>query len=363
MSRFLDFAAAALMAGVLLAAPQARADGDPAKGEKVFKVCVACHAIGDGAKTKTGPHLNDVVGRTAGSIEGFKYSPAMSQAGSQGVVWSEERLAAFLASPRKVIKGTKMTFAGLKKESDLTDVIAYLKSAGPGKEAASQAAPPSSVQPRQVAAAPQAAGSPPQTVLSRHGVFHLGRPASADEIAAWDIDIRPDGEGLPEGKGTVAEGEVLFAERCASCHGDFGEGRDRWPVLAGGFGTLTAERPEKTIGSYWPYLSTVYDYVRRAMPFGDAHSLGNDDVYALTAYLLYLNDVVTDTDFELSKANFASIRLPNQIHFIDDDRAAEPHAAKRDPCMTDCKADARIVSRARILDVTPDDEGDGGQIE
>jgi cytochrome c len=251
-----------------------------------------------------------------------------------------------------------MTFTGLKKESDLADVIAYLKEFDGGKAVSKQ----TSTQPQVVAVVQQPAISP-QAAVPKHGVFHLGRPALADEVAAWDIDIRPDGEGLPDGKGTAAEGEVIFTERCASCHGDFGEGRDRWPVLAGGFGTLTAERPEKTIGSYWPYLSTVYDYVRRAMPFGDAHSLSNDDVYAVTAYLLYLNDVVTDTDFELSKANFGSIQLPNQVHFIDDDRTAEPHAAKREPCMTDCKTDARILSRARILDVTPDDEGDGGQIE
>jgi cytochrome c len=131
------------------------------------------------------------------------------------------------------------------------------------------------------------------------GSFNLGREATPDEVAAWDIDVRPDGTGLPEGKGTVAEGEEVFAEQCASCHGDFGEGVDRWPVLAGGQGTLKSDRPVKTIGSYWPYLSTVWDYINRAMPFGHAQSLEPDQVYAITAYLLNMNDLV-DADFELS---------------------------------------------------------------
>ena len=198
--------------------------------------------------------------------------------------------------------------------------------------------------------------------------FGLGRPAEADEIAAWDIDIRPDGTGLPEGSGTVAEGEVLFTDNCAACHGDFGEGTGRWPVLAGGQGTLKADRPEKTIGSYWPYLSTVYDYVRRAMPYGNARSLSDDEVYALTAYLLYLNDIVTDDDFRLSKENFTEIHLPNEANFIADGRVEEAHNANQgDPCMTDCKAEpAKITMRARVLDVTPgagDDENSGGSVD
>ena len=153
--------------------------------------------------------------------------------------------------------------------------------------------------------------------------------ATDDEVAAWNTDVRPDGLGLPEGKGTVNEGMSIYDENCASCHGDFGEAIGRWPVLAGGQGTLQADRPVKTIGSYWPYLSTVYDYIHRAMPFGNAHSLSDDDVYALTAYLLYLNDIVDDEDFELSKANFADVRLPNEDNFVEDDRAQEPHYANK----------------------------------
>ncbi|MEP9396997.1 cytochrome c [Mesorhizobium sp. KR2-14] len=192
------------------------------------------------------------------------------------------------------------------------------------------------------------------------GKLGIGRVATPEEVAAWDIDVRPDGQGLPEGRGTVSEGMAIYDENCASCHGDFGEAIDRWPVLAGGQGTLEAERPEKTIGSYWPYLSTVYDYVRRAMPFGNARSLSDDDVYALTAYLLYLNDLVDDEEFELSKENFTSIKLPNEENFIDDDRLEEPHYAdKSEPCMTDCKpGQAEITMHAAVLDVTPEDAGD-----
>ncbi|MCG8272623.1 cytochrome c [Aquamicrobium sp. NLF2-7] len=192
------------------------------------------------------------------------------------------------------------------------------------------------------------------------GKFGIGREATPEEVAAWDIDVRPDGLGLPEGRGTAAEGMAIYDENCASCHGDFGEAVDRWPVLAGGQGTLENERPEKTIGSYWPHLSTVYDYVRRAMPFGNARSLSDDDVYALTAYLLYLNDIVDDEDFELSKENFTSIKLPNADNFIEDDRESEPHYAdKSDPCMSDCKpGKAEVKMHAAVLDVTPENADD-----
>lgn len=183
----------------------------------------------------------------------------------------------------------------------------------------------------------------------------LGRPALPEEIAAWDIDVRPDGMGLPEGRGDVFTGEEVFADKCAVCHGDFGEAVGRWPVLAGGFDTLTDQRPVKTIGSYWPYLSTVFDYVNRAMPFGDAQSLSPDEVYAITAYLLYLNDVVDD-EFELSHENFAGIELPNEANFFPDDRQeTEIPAFSKAPCMQDCKESAEIVKRAAVLDVTPEE--------
>lgn len=185
--------------------------------------------------------------------------------------------------------------------------------------------------------------------------LELGRQALPDEIAAWDIDVRPDGLGLPEGRGDVLTGEEVFADKCAVCHGDFGEAVGRWPVLAGGFDTLTDQRPVKTIGSYWPYLSTVFDYVNRAMPFGDAQSLSPDEVYAITAYLLYLNDVV-DEEFELSHENFAGLQLPNEAGFFPDDRQeTEIPAFSNAPCMEDCKESADILKRAAVLDVTPEE--------
>lgn len=182
----------------------------------------------------------------------------------------------------------------------------------------------------------------------------LGRAATPAEIAAWDIDVRPDGEGLPVGSGDAMTGEELFAEQCAVCHGDFGEGVDRWPVLAGGQGTLTHDRPVKTIGSYWPFASTVFDYINRAMPFGYAQSLNPDEVYAITAYLLYMNDVITEDDFVVSNENLAEIEMPNAGSFIDDQRPDIPTLADGEPCMSGCKDSVSITMRARILDVTPD---------
>ena len=190
------------------------------------------------------------------------------------------------------------------------------------------------------------------------GKLGLGRPATPAEVKAWDIDIRPDGMGLLEGSGDVATGEEVFVEKCAVCHGDFGEGVGRWPVLAGGQGTLASHDPVKTVGSYWPYLSTVWDYVNRAMPFGNAQSLTADEVYAITAYILYSNDIVDD-EFELSHENFTEVKMPNAEGFFMDDRAESPLFAKRDVCMRDCKDDVKIVMRARVLDVTPESEGKG----
>ncbi|MEX0968976.1 MAG: c-type cytochrome [Paracoccaceae bacterium] len=188
------------------------------------------------------------------------------------------------------------------------------------------------------------------------GPLGLGRPAEPEEIAAWDIDVRPDGQGLPAGAGDVYTGEEIFIERCAVCHGDFGEGAGRWPVLAGGLGSLTRDRPVKTIGSYWPYLSTVYDYIHRTMPFGDAQSLSADETYALVAYLMYLNNMVED-DFELSDSNFNRVEMPNADGFFFDDRPETEYPLFTEACMTDCKPGVEITGRASVLDVTPDSGG------
>ena len=186
--------------------------------------------------------------------------------------------------------------------------------------------------------------------------FGLGRPATVEEIQAWNIDVRPDGQGLPKGKGNPAKGEAIFAAKCAICHGDFGEGVDRWPVLAGGGDTLKSEDPVKTVGSYWPYLSTAYDYIYRAMPYGNAQTLKPDEVYSIIAYILLMNDVIEDELFELSNENFTAVRLPNEKNFIDDLRPDTPTLKQAEPCMKGCKTDVKVTRRAQVLDVTPKGE-------
>jgi len=193
----------------------------------------------------------------------------------------------------------------------------------------------------------------------------VGRTPTPEEIQSWDIDVRPDGQGAPAGHGTSGEGERVYLVKCASCHGEFGEGGGRYPVLIGGHGTLKDMRPEKTIGSYWPYASTVFDYIKRAMPFGDAQSLTNDEVYALTAYLLFMNDVI-DEDFEVTKDTIGTIEMPNKANFFMDPRPdAQP---KGEACMKDCKSEIKVLGRATVLDVTPEsgaddkpDMGEGGK--
>jgi S-disulfanyl-L-cysteine oxidoreductase SoxD len=190
----------------------------------------------------------------------------------------------------------------------------------------------------------------------------LGRTALPEEIAAWNLDVSPDGTGLPAGSGSAYDGEEIFAEHCAVCHGDFAEGVDNWPKLAGGADTLADEDPLKTVGSYWPHLSTAWDYVNRSMPFGNAQSLAPDDVYAIVAYILYSNDLVDD-DFVLSNENFLDVEMPNAEGFILDDRdTSEAHFWKAEPCMSNCKDAVEITMRATVLDVTPD-EGESTEEE
>ena len=186
--------------------------------------------------------------------------------------------------------------------------------------------------------------------------YGIGRAASPQEISGWDIDVRPDGQGVPPGRGSVKEGEKVYMDRCAACHGEFGESAARWPQLAQGKGTLASHDPVKTVGSYFPYLSSVFDYIRRAMPFGDAQSLSNDELYAVTAYVLYLNDIVDDK-FVLSKETWASVTMPNQGGFFDDDREKSEKAFwSANPCMKDCRGPVKITGHARAINVTPDEK-------
>ena len=186
--------------------------------------------------------------------------------------------------------------------------------------------------------------------------YGIGQVATPAQIAGWDIEVRPDGQGAPPGQGSVRDGEKVYMERCAACHGEFGESAGRWPQLAQGKGTLASHDPVKTVGSYFAHLSTVFDYIRRAMPFGDAQSLSNDDLYAVTAYVLNLNDIVDDK-FVLSKATWGQVKMPNQAGFFDDDREKTEKAFWNSrPCMKDCRGTVTITGRASALDVTPDDE-------
>ncbi len=186
--------------------------------------------------------------------------------------------------------------------------------------------------------------------------YGIGRAISAEQIAGWDIDVRPDGQGAPPGRGSVKDGEKVYLDKCAACHGEFGESAGRWPQIAQGKGTLASHDPVKTVGSYFPYLSSVFDYIRRAMPFGDAESLSNDELYAVTAYVLSLNDIV-DEKFVLSKDTWGNVKMPNQGGFYDDDREkTEKVFWKPNPCMRDCRGPVKITGHAQAVDVTPDEK-------
>jgi hypothetical protein len=142
----------------------------------------------------------------------------------------------------------------------------------------------------------------------------FGRPATSDEIKLWDMDIRPDGKGLPDGSGTVAHGKVVYDENCQACHGPNGQGgvKDR---LVGGQGTLASANPVKTVGSFWPYATTLFDYIHRAMPYQAPGSFSVDDTYAVTAYILSLNGIVPE-DGKLDKETLPKIKMPNRDGFI-----------------------------------------------
>ena len=142
----------------------------------------------------------------------------------------------------------------------------------------------------------------------------LGREATPAEVAAWDVSIPPDGAGLPPGRGTPAQGAVIYAQKCQNCHGEKGGGQpnDR---LVGGQGTLASKAPVRTIGSYWPYATTLFDYVRRAMPYTQSHSLTDDEVYAVTAYLLHLNGIIAEMSV-MDAVTLPKVRMPNRENFI-----------------------------------------------
>jgi cytochrome c len=143
----------------------------------------------------------------------------------------------------------------------------------------------------------------------------FGQPIAPADIAPWDISIEPDGTGLPPGRGTVAQGEVVYAANCQVCHGEKGTGQPN-DALVGGKGSLApGTTPVKTVGSYWPHATTLFDYIRRAMPFQESQSLTSDEVYAVSAYILYLNKTIGKDDV-LDAQSLPKVRMVNRDGFI-----------------------------------------------
>lgn len=148
--------------------------------------------------------------------------------------------------------------------------------------------------------------------------YGVGRVPTPEEIGAWNLTIPPDGEGLPMGSGTAVLGNLIYTERCASCHGD--EGKDpKYYILVGGRGTLTTAKPVVTVGSFWQYATTLWSYIRRAKPIDEPGLFSADQVYAVTAYLLFLNDIIGETDV-LDANTLVQIRMPNRDGYVPDPR-------------------------------------------
>jgi cytochrome c len=162
------------------------------------------------------------------------------------------------------------------------------------------------------------------------GPYGIGRAATPAEIAGWNIDVDRYGHNLPPGSGSVSHGREVFDQQCAACHGARGEGGvgDR---LVGGQGTLATPKPVRTVGSYWPYAPTLFDYIRRAMPQNAPQSLGNDDVYAVSAYILHLNGLLP-AEATLDAKTLSAIKMPNRNMFVGDSRPDVKNTA----CMMGC---------------------------
>ncbi len=148
--------------------------------------------------------------------------------------------------------------------------------------------------------------------------YGLGRAPSPEEVRALDITIPPDGTGLHPGSGSAVQGREIYERRCARCHGNKGEGGDN-EAIAGGQGSLKTPKPLKTVGSYWPHATTLWDYIRRAMPFKEPGLLTPDQAYAVSAYVLYLNGIIGDTD-RLDASTLPKVRMPNREGFVPDPR-------------------------------------------
>lgn len=194
------------------------------------------------------------------------------------------------------------------------------------------------------------------------GPFGYGTVATPAEIAGWNIDVRgTDGAGLPPGQGNVSHGADVFAQQCAACHGTFGEGEGRFPKLMGGEGTLTADRPEPSVGSYWPFAPTLWDYINRAMPFTAPHSLSAADVYALTAYILNFNNIVP-SNFVADRDTLPKVKMPNRDNFTWKDPRPDTAATE---CMHNCldPKSVKIISTAEGKNLTPRTTGPLDQMQ
>jgi cytochrome c len=162
---------------------------------------------------------------------------------------------------------------------------------------------------------------------SRYGI---GRVATEAEVKGWNIDVDRNGANLPPGSGSVKHGNEVFDQRCAACHGAKGEG-GLGDQLVGGQGTIATPKPVRTVGSYWPYAPTLFDYIRRAMPLNAPQTLSDDDVYAVSAYILNLNGLIA-ADATLDAKTLSAIRMPNRNMFVGDSRPD----VKSPACVTDC---------------------------
>jgi cytochrome c len=147
-----------------------------------------------------------------------------------------------------------------------------------------------------------------------HAGPNLGQPPAAADIAAWDLSIPASGQGLPQGSGTPAQGAAVYSAKCAACHGANGTGKPA-DALTGGIGSLSSATPLKTVGSYWPYATTLFDYVRRAMPYDRPLSLSDDEVYAVNAYILALNGIIRE-DAALDPKTLPQVEMPNRNGFV-----------------------------------------------
>jgi cytochrome c len=163
-------------------------------------------------------------------------------------------------------------------------------------------------------------------LLAQSPKYGVGRAPTADEIRQWNISVRPDGRGLPEGSGTAAAGKETYANRCARCHGANGEGRDSVP-LVGGRGSLNTPTPLKTVACYWPYATTIFDYVRRAMPYDKPGILTANQVYEVTAYVLFLGGIIPENAV-IDARTLPKVQMPNRAGFVPDPR---PDAGKSRP--------------------------------